>query len=424
MAAVVKKKAAKAPSAALNPSFVWGAPPPAGAPSAAAAEAPAPRRPRAAAASAPRGRGAKPAVREAEEADDDEEGGPLAAEVEPSDSDGVPEPDWDADESEEEDGVAAAAGTPAAAAAAPDAFADARAGKAAARVAAEASAPAATRRPPPAPARAPVEDTFAEPKLPPPRRAGAASAPAPAEARDTWGTASERGAGGAFSFRAATFAELGLSPPLLRAVAALGYTSPTPIQAAVVPLALSGRDVCGRAVTGSGKTAAFCLPLLERLLHRPRGVAATRVLVLAPTRELAAQTGACVQQLGRFTDVRWCLVVGGSGLAAQAAQLRTRPEVVVATPGRLVDHLANSACVEARGLGWSRFNGGGGEGGGRSEPEPRLRFLTLPAQPHHPSIYSPPPLAVCSSWTAWRRWCWTRLTACWSWALPTSWATC
>jgi DEAD/DEAH box helicase len=90
-------------------------------------------------------------------------------------------------------------------------------------------------------------------------------------------------------FKAAAFTDLGLSRPLLKAISALGYTAPTPIQAAVVPLALAGRDLVASAITGSGKTAAFALPMLERLLFRQRSVAATHILVLCPTRELAAQ---------------------------------------------------------------------------------------------------------------------------------------
>lgn len=92
-------------------------------------------------------------------------------------------------------------------------------------------------------------------------------------------------------FEAGSFAELQLSRPLLKACDALGYTHPTPIQAACIPLALAGRDICGSAMTGSGKTAAFALPFLERLLHRTRRVVATYVLVLTPTRELAVQVG-------------------------------------------------------------------------------------------------------------------------------------
>lgn len=103
-------------------------------------------------------------------------------------------------------------------------------------------------------------------------------------------------------------------------------------QAAVIPLALLGRDICGSAVTGSGKTAAFALPILERLLHRPRRVAATYALILAPARELAAQVHSMTAKLAQFTDIRVGLVVGGLSVAAQAAALRARPEIVVATP--------------------------------------------------------------------------------------------
>mmetsp|Transcript_5884 Transcript_5884/g.16788 ORF Transcript_5884/g.16788 Transcript_5884/m.16788 type:complete len:768 (-) Transcript_5884:94-2397(-) len=146
-------------------------------------------------------------------------------------------------------------------------------------------------------------------------------------------------------FQAANFAALNLSRPLLKACAALGYTSPTPIQAACIPLALLGRDICGSAQTGSGKTAAFALPLLERLLFRSRRVPAIYVLVLTPTRELAVQVHSMITQLAKFTDVRVALVVGGLSLSVQAATLRTSPEVVVATPGRLIDHLRNSHVV-------------------------------------------------------------------------------
>jgi len=134
------------------------------------------------------------------------------------------------------------------------------------------------------------------------------------------------------TFTAASFADLNLSRPLVRACAALGYLKPTPIQAACIPLALTGRDICGSAITGSGKTAAFSLPLLERLMHRSRHVAATYVLVLTPARELAVQVHSMIQSLAQFTDVKAALVVGGLSLQAQAAALRAGPEIVVATP--------------------------------------------------------------------------------------------
>lgn len=113
-------------------------------------------------------------------------------------------------------------------------------------------------------------------------------------------------------------------------------------QAACIPLALTGRDICGSAVTGSGKTAAFSLPILERLMYRNRRVAATRVLVLVPTRELAVQVHGMIMKLGQFTDSRAVLVVGGLNLNTQAAALRGRPDIIVGTPGRVIDHLRNT----------------------------------------------------------------------------------
>ncbi|KAG5542997.1 hypothetical protein RHGRI_015924 [Rhododendron griersonianum] len=148
------------------------------------------------------------------------------------------------------------------------------------------------------------------------------------------------------SFHASSFMELNLSRPLLRACEALGYFKPTPIQAACVPLALSGRDICGSAITGSGKTAAFALPTLERLLYRPKRVPAIRVLILTPTRELAVQVHSMVQKIAQFTDIRCCLVVGGLSTKTQETALRSMPDIVVATPGRMIDHLRNSMSVD------------------------------------------------------------------------------
>jgi ATP-dependent RNA helicase DDX27 len=147
-----------------------------------------------------------------------------------------------------------------------------------------------------------------------------------------------------------TFTEMNLSRPLLRSVQALGYTAPTPIQRRVVPLALAGQDVCGSAVTGSGKTAAYLLPVIERLLFATQGrraISATRVLVLVPTRELATQVQSMCSQLSQFVQpaVRCALVVGGLSLKAQEAELRSRPDIVVATPGRMLDHIRNTLAV-------------------------------------------------------------------------------
>ncbi|KAL5778225.1 hypothetical protein ACOSP7_011151 [Xanthoceras sorbifolium] len=148
------------------------------------------------------------------------------------------------------------------------------------------------------------------------------------------------------SFHANSFMELNLSRPLLRACEVLGYSKPTPIQAACVPLALTGRDICGSAITGSGKTAAFALPTLERLLFRPKRIPAIRVLILTPTRELAVQVHSMIEKLAQFTDIRCCLVVGGLSTKVQVTALRSMPDVVVATPGRMIDHLRNSMSVD------------------------------------------------------------------------------
>ncbi|KAI3746180.1 hypothetical protein L6452_08603 [Arctium lappa] len=149
------------------------------------------------------------------------------------------------------------------------------------------------------------------------------------------------------SFHANSFMDLHLSRPLLRACEALGYTKPTPIQAACIPLALTGRDICGSAVTGSGKTAAFALPTLERLLFRPKHRPAIRVLILTPTRELAVQIHSMIGKLAQFiTDIRCCLVLGGLSTKTQEAALRSMPDIVVATPGRMIDHLRNSMSVD------------------------------------------------------------------------------
>ncbi|CAH9077671.1 unnamed protein product [Cuscuta europaea] len=148
------------------------------------------------------------------------------------------------------------------------------------------------------------------------------------------------------SFHADSFIDLNLSRPLIRACEALGYTKPTPIQAACIPLALTGRDICGSAITGSGKTAAFSLPTLERLLYRPKNRPAIRVLILTPTRELAAQVHSMVKKLAQFmTDIRCCLILGGLSEKDQVSALRSLPDIVVATPGRMIDHLRNSMSI-------------------------------------------------------------------------------
>jgi len=141
-----------------------------------------------------------------------------------------------------------------------------------------------------------------------------------------------------------SFLTMNLSRPIIKALTNLGFTKPTPIQAATIPVALLGKDVVGNAVTGSGKTAAFVIPMLERLLYREKSkkAAATRCVVLVPTRELGVQCFDVVKKLASFTDIRLALLVGGLSLKSQEASLRTRPDIVVATPGRLIDHIRNS----------------------------------------------------------------------------------
>lgn len=146
-----------------------------------------------------------------------------------------------------------------------------------------------------------------------------------------------------------SFDELHLSKPLLKSIRESGFSQPTPVQSKAIPEALKGNDVLVNAVTGSGKTAAFILPALERLLHVPRSRGAggsTRVLFLCPTRELAAQCFEVVNSLSRYSGIGSTLVVGGLSEQRQAVALRQRPDIVVATPGRLLDHLLNTQSVD------------------------------------------------------------------------------
>jgi ATP-dependent RNA helicase RhlE len=133
------------------------------------------------------------------------------------------------------------------------------------------------------------------------------------------------------------FAALALHPSLLRAIKELGFTRPTPIQTEAIPPALAGRDVLASAQTGSGKTAAFLLPILNRLIEKPRGT--TRALVLAPTRELAAQILVDLQDLAVHTPVTGAAIFGGVGHGPQEHAFRSGVDVLIATPGRLLDHL-------------------------------------------------------------------------------------
>ncbi|XP_035518571.1 LOW QUALITY PROTEIN: probable ATP-dependent RNA helicase DDX27 [Morone saxatilis] len=143
-----------------------------------------------------------------------------------------------------------------------------------------------------------------------------------------------------------TFDDMNLSRPILKAITALGFKQPTPIQKACVPVGLLGRDLCACAATGTGKTAAFMLPVLERLVYKPRTSQVTRVLVLVPTRELGIQVHSVARQLAQFTSITTCLAVGGLDLKSQEVALRAGPDVLIATPGRLIDHLHNTPCFE------------------------------------------------------------------------------
>ncbi len=139
-----------------------------------------------------------------------------------------------------------------------------------------------------------------------------------------------------------SFETLGLAPALLRALAEQGYDAPTPIQAAAIPPALEGRDLLAGAQTGTGKTAAFSLPLLDRLYVAERRQAQPkmpRALVLTPTRELAAQVHESVRAYGKHLGVRATTIFGGVGMQPQVEALRRGVEILVATPGRLLDHL-------------------------------------------------------------------------------------
>ncbi|TSE19068.1 ATP-dependent RNA helicase RhlE [Tepidimonas alkaliphilus] len=144
--------------------------------------------------------------------------------------------------------------------------------------------------------------------------------------------------------QASAFASLGLAEPLMRAIAEIGYTAMTPIQAQAIPVVLQGRDVMGAAQTGTGKTAAFSLPLLQRLLPHANTSASparhpVRALVLLPTRELADQVAQQIRRYAAYTPLRCAVVFGGVDIKPQIEALRQGVEILVATPGRLLDHI-------------------------------------------------------------------------------------
>jgi ATP-dependent RNA helicase RhlE len=136
------------------------------------------------------------------------------------------------------------------------------------------------------------------------------------------------------------FSHFGFRPEILRAIKDLGFLHPTPIQADSIPHALAGRDLLACAATGSGKTASFVLPMLQKLAAKPRG--GTRALVLTPTRELCAQINDHLAELAVHTPIRGAAVYGGVGMGPQEHALRSGVDIVVATPGRLIDHMRSS----------------------------------------------------------------------------------
>ncbi|MGI9247141.1 MAG: DEAD/DEAH box helicase [Steroidobacteraceae bacterium] len=147
-----------------------------------------------------------------------------------------------------------------------------------------------------------------------------------------------------------TFASLGLRPELLRAVEELGYTQPTPIQSGAIPSVLEGRDLLAAAQTGTGKTAAFALPMLQRMSDthpNPRGSRAPRALVLVPTRELAAQVNQSFTDFGRHLEQRTALIFGGVSPRPQVETLRRGVDIIIATSGLLMDH-ANERNIDLR----------------------------------------------------------------------------
>ncbi|MEX3606642.1 MAG: DEAD/DEAH box helicase [Burkholderia sp.] len=142
----------------------------------------------------------------------------------------------------------------------------------------------------------------------------------------------------------ATFDQFGLAPDILKAIAEQGYTKPTPIQVKAIPVVLSGRDMMGAAQTGTGKTASFSLPIIQRLLPQANSSASparhpVRALILTPTRELAGQVAANVHSCVKHTALRSAVVFGGIDMNPQMAELRRGVEILIATPGRLLDHV-------------------------------------------------------------------------------------
>jgi ATP-dependent RNA helicase RhlE len=132
-----------------------------------------------------------------------------------------------------------------------------------------------------------------------------------------------------------SFGDLGLSEPILKSIELIGFKNPTPIQSAVIRPSLEGKDVMGLAQTGSGKTAAFVIPMAERLMHG-KGL---RGLIICPTREIALQSKAFLDLFGKHHELKTVCVIGGVKMGPQIKELKSKPDIVVATPGRLADHM-------------------------------------------------------------------------------------
>jgi ATP-dependent RNA helicase RhlE len=142
------------------------------------------------------------------------------------------------------------------------------------------------------------------------------------------------------------FEQLGLIEPILKALKREGYTTPTPIQQQSIPVVLDGRDILGLAQTGTGKTAAFAIPILQLLQqnNNHKGYRHTRSLILTPTRELAVQISESFESYGRYTNIKHEVIFGGVSQHAQTIALRNGTDILIATPGRLLD-LMNQLCT-------------------------------------------------------------------------------
>jgi ATP-dependent RNA helicase RhlE len=139
--------------------------------------------------------------------------------------------------------------------------------------------------------------------------------------------------------RTSSFAKFGLDERLLKAVVEMGYERPTPVQDEAMPIVMSGRDIIASAQTGTGKTAAFGLPILHKLMADPSGKTKLRALIVSPTRELAAQIEEALKAFARHTKMRVGLVIGGVSIVPQTKRLKEGVDILVATPGRLLDHM-------------------------------------------------------------------------------------